>query len=272
MQNDVSFITDINELPKANRRLFDNAMYLKRDPETIVRSTRGCPGKCAFCTKTMCSKFRIFSVGRFFDEIEELLSDGFESFFFSDDTFSFSDKRVDDVCKEIEKRNLNIRWTSNMRIRDINEEKIKKMKEHGAYRVFVGIETINPNSSELVSKNITKEMIESKIDILKKYDMEFHASFILGCPGDTEKDVRETFKFISKIRPTLITINKLKVYPGTDIYENPKKYDIIMDNPFWYEDDEWTRRTLFGTKQLPPSKIDELWKEGMRSFFLESAV
>ena len=132
---------ELDSLPMPDRKLYEIDKYLKRDSETIVKSSRGCPGNCLFCIKTRMEKFRIFSMKRFCDEIEEMLNYGFKSFFFSDDTFAFSDIRLNEFKKEILKRNLRFEWTSNIRIKDITEEKIKIMKELGAYRVFVGIET-----------------------------------------------------------------------------------------------------------------------------------
>src|SRR5574344_593050 len=151
----------LDSLPMPDRKLYDIDKYLKRDSEHIVRASRGCPGNCIFCIKTKFSKFQIFSVQRFCDEIEELLSYGFKSFFFSDDTFAFSDKRLEEFANEVKRRNLKFKWTSNLRIKDINEYKIKLMKEIGAYRVFIGVETANAKTSELIHKNLTyNEIIE----------------------------------------------------------------------------------------------------------------
>ena len=86
------------------------------------------------------------------------------------------------------------------------------MKELGAYRVFVGIETINSASQKLANKNLTKQEVMDKISILKKYNMEFHASFIIGAPGDTEEDLMEIEKLLSEIKPTLVTFNQLKLF------------------------------------------------------------
>ena len=146
---------------------------------------------------------------------------------------------------------MHIRWTSNLRIKDINEYKIKTMKELGAYRVFVGIETINSASQKLANKNLTKQEVMDKISILKKYNMEFHASFIIGAPGDTEEDLMEIEKLLSEIKPTLVTFNQLKLFPGTDIYNSPEKYNILPFDPYWFEKDDWVYYPVFGTKELP---------------------
>lgn len=258
---------DINDLPKIDRRLYEIDKYLKRDSETIVRSSRGCPGNCLFCIKTRFSKFKLFSVERFCDEIEELLGYGFETFFFSDDTFAFSQKRLEEFASEVKKRNLKIKWTSNLRIKDITEERIKLMKEIGAYRVFVGIETINANTSKAINKNLYPEEIREKIKILKKYDMQYHASFILGNPGDTEEDLKATVNFIREIKPNVVTFNLIKLFPGLELYKNPSKYDIILKDKFWYEKDDWVSSVVAGTKELPP-EILEKWSRRMLFEFI----
>jgi len=257
---------DLNLLPMPDRKLYDIDKYLKRDSETIVRSSRGCPGNCLFCIKSKFSKFKLFSMERFCDEIEELLSMGFETFFFSDDTFAFSQSRLEEFAKEIKKRNLNIKWTSNLRVKDITEERIKLMKDLGAYRVFIGIETINSKSSKIINKNLIEQEIIDKVNILKKHNMQFHASFILGNPGDTEEDLEETIKFVNKISPNIVTFNLIKLFPGLDLYKNKNKYEIILEDEFWYEKDIWTYKVIAGTKQLPPEKLEKWSKKLLYEF------
>lgn len=260
---------DISDLPLPDREIYDIGKYLKRDSETIVKSSRGCPGKCLFCIKTKFEPFKLFSMDRFCTEIEKLIDLGFKSFFFSDDNFAFSMSRLREFENEIKKRHMHIRWTSNLRIRDISDEKIKLMKELGAYRIFVGIETLNSNTSKTINKNLTKEDIKSKIAILKKHNMQFHASFILGNPGDTEEDLQETLNFVKEIKPDLVTFNLIKIYPGLDIYINPDPYEMIMEDPYWFEKDEWTNKAVMGTKQLPP-KVLENWSKKMLYEYVSS--
>lgn len=259
---------NLDTLPMPDRQLYDIKKYLKRDSETIVRSSRGCPGNCLFCTKTRMESFRLFSIKRFCDEIEEMIGYGFKSFFFSDDTFAFSDVRLKEFAEEVKKRNLKFKWTSNIRIKDITDEKIKLMKELGAYRVFVGIETINSKTSDIIGKNIYVDEIEQKVSILKKYGMQFHASFILGNPEDTEEDLEETVKFVKKIEPNIVTFNLIKIYPGLDLYDNPEKYGMVMPDKYWFEKDEWSHKVVMGTKNLPPEKLEK-WSRRMLFEFIK---
>ena len=259
---------DLDSLPMPYRELYDLKKYLRRDSETIVRSSRGCPGNCLFCIKTKMEKFRIFSMNRFCDEIENMLNYGFKTFFFSDDTFAFSMKRLQEFKEELEKRKLKIKWTSNIRIKDITEEKIKLMKELGAYRVFVGIETINSKASETIGKRLQKEEILNKIKILKDNNMQFHASFILGNPEDTEEDLERTISFVKEIDPNIVTFNLIKIYPGLELYKDPEKYGMIMIDKYWFEKDKWTHQVVSGTKNLPPEKLEK-WSRRMLFEFIQ---
>ncbi len=253
---------DLTLLPLPDRTLYDIPKYLSRDSETIVKSSRGCPGKCLFCIKTKFEPFKLFSMSRFCTEIEALVSLGFKSFFFSDNNFAVSMTRLYEFANEIHNRNIHIRWTSNLRIIDITDEKIELMKKLGAYRVFVGIETLNSRTSENIKKNLSRKEIIDKLDILKKHKMQFHASFILGNPGDCEEDLQETLDFVKEVKPDLVTFNVIKIYPGLDLYNNPNKYNMIMDDSYWFEKDEWTKKVIMGTKQLSPETIEK-WSKKM---------
>lgn len=257
---------DLTKLPKADRRLYDIEKYLRRDSETIAKSSRGCVGSCAFCTKTRFESYRQFPMFYFCDEIAELQSLGFRTFFFSDNIFAVTMDRLRDFQRELERRDLQVSWTSNIRIKDITDEKIALMKKLGAYRVFIGIETINESSSSLIHKNLRRQEILDKIEILHRHQMEFHASFILGSPGDTEADLQETIGFVHEIRPTLVTFNLLKVFPGLPIYDDPEAYGIVMPDKYWYESDEWAGKVVMGTHTLPPEKLEKWSKKMLFSF------
>lgn len=256
----------LDDLPMPDRKIYPIEKYLRRDSETIVRSSRGCPSNCLFCTKSKFANFGLFSVSRFCDEIEELRSYGFKSFFFSDDTFAFSDKRLEEFANEVRKRNLKIKWTSNLRIKDINDYKISLMKELGAYRVFVGVETANAKTSQVIGKNLQYDEIVEKTDLLHKYGMEFHASFILGNPGDTVEDIEETIKLVKRIKPTLVTFNLIKVYPGIDLYNNPNKYGIILKDKFWYEKDDWSKEVIACSNEISCEELERLSKRCLFEF------
>lgn len=267
--NEKKFLSyQLDSLPMPDRNLYDISKYLARDSETIVRSSRGCPGNCLFCIKTKMQRFRVFSIRRFCDEIQELQNFGFKSFFFSDDTFAFSMDRLYEFEKELKKRNMNVTWTSNIRIKDITDEKLALMKKLGAYRVFVGIESVNEKTQQVINKKLVINEIKEKIALIKKNGLQFHASFILGNPGDTEEDLENISTFVKQIQPDIVTFNLIKVYPGLDLYSDPEKYGIVLEDKFWFEDDKWSSSVVACTKELSCEQLDKWSKKLLWEFIV----
>ena len=40
-----------------------------------------------------------------------------------------------------------------------------------------------------------------------------------------------------------------------------------MDDPFWFEKDEWSRKCIMGTNQLPPEELEK-WSRRMLFEFI----
>lgn len=146
------------------------------------------------------------------------------------------------------------------------------MKEAGAYRVFTGVETIDSDSSNKINKNINVKRIKNAIGILQKNGIEVHTSFIIGNPGDTDNTMWSTIEFIKEVNPTIITLNNIRVYPGTDIYNNMESYGLYLEDKYWYEKDEWTKRSICGSNELSASRIDYWIDHIMREFFVGSLI
>ena len=54
INNNNCYTSNLNHLPLPDREVYDISAYIRRDSETIVRSSRGCPGNCSFCIKQRC--------------------------------------------------------------------------------------------------------------------------------------------------------------------------------------------------------------------------
>lgn len=64
---------------------------------------------------------------------------------------------------------------------------------------------------------------------------------ILGLPGEPEDIVERTWKFIKETEPDLVILSIFTVRPGTEVFNNPKKFGIR------YVDTEWSKtRHMFG--------------------------
>lgn len=246
----------LDDLGRPDRSIFDLAPYLEYDYETVVMTARGCPSRCTFCSTTVAGrKARWNGPSHVCDELEEVVEYGFRSVFFGDDTFSGDPQRTIAICDEIQARGLTIPWTSNMRAQDARPPVLQAMRAAGAYRVFMGFESIQKATLRLVKKGATPERMVEKAQLVRDAGLELHASFIVGAPGDTDETLAATMDYIRLLNPTVATFNVMEPRPGTDVYRNPERYGITIPDPYWYETDSWLGLPVCANEALDQHQI-----------------
>lgn len=249
-------LMELDELGRPDRSIFDLAPYVDYDYETVVMTARGCPSRCTFCSTTVSGrKPRWNGPTHVCDELEEVVGYGFRSVFFGDDTFSGEPQRTIAICNEIQARGLQIPWTSNMRAQDARPPVLEAMRAAGAYRVFMGFESIQRATLRLVKKGATPERMIEKAQLVKDAGLELHASFIVGAPGDTDETLAATLDYIRLLNPTVATFNVMEPRPGTDVYHNPQRYGMTIPDPYWYESAGWLDMPVCTNEQLDQAQI-----------------
>jgi len=247
---------DLDQLGRPDRSIFDLQPYLAYDYETVVMTARGCPSHCTFCSTTVAGrKARWNTPAHVCGELEEVTGYGFRSVFFGDDTFSGDPKRAIAICDEITARGIKLPWTSNMRAQDARPSVLDAMREAGAYRVFMGFESIQKTTLRLVKKGATPERMIEKAQLVKAAGLELHASFIVGAPGDTDETLAATLDYITLLNPTVATFNVMEPRPGTDVYHNPQRYGITIPDPYWYESSSWLDLPVCHNEDLNQEQI-----------------
>jgi len=255
-------IKELDDLPMPRREFFPIMDYLARDDETTVLTARGCPNRCAFCsTSRMGRSLRCRSPQKVLEEVEYLLEMGFCSIFFSDDTFTSSLSRVENLCNVFKNIKRSWRWTCNMRLQDAKSDILGHMSEAGCYRVFVGVESSSKNILGKVNKLCPTSDAVELCKLIQSYDIEVHASFLLGLPGETEETIIETLEHAKRMQPDMISFNVITPYPGTELYNHPEKYGLVMPNKFWFENKRWFDLPVCGTEAISPERLKQLATE-----------
>ena len=150
-------IKNLDTVPFPARNLLPMNKYYsfisKRKNYTILMSSRGCTFQCTFCEQRS-GDIRYRSAKNVADEMEECYQRyGVREIDVFDPLFTINKKRVIEVCKEIQKRNLKLIWSCRSRVDTIDEEMLIEMKKAGCYRIYFGIES----GDEQILKNIKKQ-------------------------------------------------------------------------------------------------------------------
>lgn len=224
----------LDNLPFPNRKLinlYDYYTAADKEPMTTMYSSRGCPNKCIYCDVQE-KMWHYRSAKNVADEFEEIAKMGIKLIHIFDDTFNIDRQRVIDICNEIIKRKLKIKWTTRGRVAPFDEEMASLFKKSGGVRWYVGVETLDPEIMKYIKKGITIPQIENFFKICRKYKIETMAYLMIGFPGETKEYRKELYKKAMKLKPTYIFFNVLCPLPKTLYYkESLEKGDL--KNDFW---------------------------------------
>lgn len=234
-------IANLDDIPFADYGGVDFKVYdsLHPDYETLpviwVASSRGCFGKCTFCSTTAfwSRNWRFRSANNIVDEIESLHKNlGVKTIKFADDVFTGNKQRIYDLCDEIIKRKLKIRMTCVTRVDCIDRALIEKMAQAGFSFIAPGIES----GSERIQKSIKKYYRWDDMVNIFKWTKEFgvcsEMSLIAGNIGEDRGSMRDTKKLIRITKPQNFIVSLMTVYPATEVYEYCKSRGLVNDD-FW---------------------------------------
>jgi len=256
----------LDDLPFPAWDLIDRNNYrgwflFQKKPEASIFMSRGCPFNCTYCSNKVwkCSspKLRLRSPASIADEIEWLHSEfGFNEFFDNSDELNNNMKNAINICKEIEARNLNVNWKTQMRAAPISEELVESMKRAGCWYVHLGIESANPRTLKGIRKSVTRDQVIQACELLKKYGIKILGLFMFNNVWEENgelvfediADSRETLKFAkSLVKMRLLDFIACSIttpYPGSELYEIAVRHKLIKEKYFkqW---DKWLREDYF---------------------------
>jgi anaerobic magnesium-protoporphyrin IX monomethyl ester cyclase len=229
--------TDIDSLPSPDRSLLPIELYssvLGRDRLiTTMITSRGCPYSCVFC-KIHLQKPVSHSIEKVLSDFDHIHRLGIKEVEIYDDTFTWSHDRVVGICKGLIERNYKIKWAIRDRVSNVTEETLKWLKKAGCIRIHYGIESGSNEILKRVKKRITVEKAVTAIQLARKTGFQILTFFMIGLPGETVRDIRETIEFSLGLDSDYCQYSITIPYPGTEMYmEGIKKETYKTD--FWRE-------------------------------------
>lgn len=230
-------IENLDELPIPDRTFLPAGIdyynpVVKRMPYTTIFTSRGCPGQCTFCASpTFYGRaIRAMSAKRVLEEIREIAMLGYKEIFFRDEIFTVFKDRVKEICETIIKEKIDISWICSSRINTIDKEMMNMMKRAGCHMIRLGVESGVQQLLDNVKKGIKTEQTEQVFKWAHEAGIDTHAHMMIGLPGETEKTIEQTIKFLLKIDPTIVTFGILTPFPGTQLFlEFAKHHPEIGD-------------------------------------------
>jgi radical SAM superfamily enzyme YgiQ (UPF0313 family) len=204
-----NFITDLPAMD-GEPLPFLPIKYVKRYAGAIgcFDAGRGCPFSCSFCTiiNVQGRKSRYRSA----DDIEQLIrahaAQGVRSFFITDDNFARNRnwEAILDRIIQLKRRDrlkINIIMQVDTMCHKIPNF-VEKSVRAGCKKVFIGLESINPDSLKGASKDQNRITEYRKmLQAWKRAKVLTYAGYILGFPSDTPESIERDIQIIQRELP-----------------------------------------------------------------------
>jgi radical SAM superfamily enzyme YgiQ (UPF0313 family) len=255
-----------------HRRFFQHFFPLG----ALVASSRGCPHDCSFC-----SIIEIYRRTIRFRSPEAVIEDirqqtrltGRNYIYFVDDNLTAHPEKTKKILSAILDSGLNIRFSAQVRLEISQDEDLLRLwKEAGGYLVFVGFESVNPQTLSDFKKKQTVEEITYCVERLRQAKISVHGMFVLGGETDTPTTVRDTAQFAVDNRVDTVQFLPLTPLPGTRIWKKlaAEKRLFFTVNPSTgkYELDYGVGNSvIYKTKSISPAKLEQELLKAHETFY-----
>lgn len=230
-------IQNLDDLPFPANHLFNPKNYFsphegKKEgaklPATMI-SSRGCPYNCTFCSKPVNrARYRVRSGKNVVDEMEAIYDQCGGVYGFMCDTMTLFREKTLEMCDEIIKRKLKVRWVANTRVDLFDEELARRMAHAGCKSLFFGVESGNERiRNKIAQKNISDKQIFNALKWCWKYGIQSNIYLMVGFPTETWKELNDTINFPISAGPDVIGIHITWPQPGSVLFEEAIKEGII---------------------------------------------
>jgi len=233
---------------------------------------RGCPFQCSFCTiinvQGRKSRFRTA------DDLEAIIRDnhkrGITTFFITDDNMArnkhweeFFDRLIE--LRENEGIVLSLIIQVDTQCHRIPNF-IHKARWAGVFRVFIGLENINPDNLLAAKKR------QNKITEYRKMLQAWHttgastwAGYILGFPGDTRDSILRDMEIIKKELPLdILELFILTPLPGSEDHQTLWKQGVWMDPDLNKFD---VHHRVVHHPKMSDAEFDQTYRDAWRAYY-----
>ena len=235
---------------------------------TTMQTSRGCPWPCVFCDIPIFNegKWRSRSPEHVIAEFKQLQADGYGAVYFVDDHFLLQPKRIQAICKGINDNGIDIQWGCEGRVDSTCMELFPAMAKAHCRTLMFGIESGSQKILDRLKKEQTLEEVETAVNKAKDAGIEIvHGFFVVGSPDETEADMRQSFKFASKLRIDTFGFNRLCVYRGTPLWQEYVRRGLVNDATDWYK---YFKCSSIDPTCLPGEVIHRIRSEEMRKLII----
>ncbi len=240
IRNDVRpLIANLNEIPFMDLEIFDLNSMFKGGINLHFMAGRGCPYNCTYCCSPAFSRLyrgkgkivRFRDVPVVIEEFKHHIRNYPQINYFTgqDETITLHKNWELEFC-DLYKREINVPFSSMVRINHLDEEVLDALKDAGCDLIRVGLES---GSEWLREHVLNRKMSDDKFieifDFADKIGIRTWAFIMFGLPHETPEMVEETIALTRRLNPNQVQLSIFYPYPGTELYEECRREGWLTD-------------------------------------------
>ncbi len=268
-----SFISDVKHLSKPDYSLLDVKAYITYKSQDVLSNTSeganlpivtsiGCPYNCSFCASRTVSGRKIVyrPVEDVLEEIEFFINEyGVNNITIIDENFMANRKRVEAVLNAFIDRKYNVKWQmANVAVWHLDDELLELMHKSGCTAISPSVESGSPRVLRDVIRKplLILEKIPGIVAKCKELGIDVIAHFVIGMPGETWEEIRQTFRYAESLDVDLAIFHIATPYPRTELYELAVKNNLLpADFSFFSPEFYGTSRGFITTDEFTPVEL-----------------
>ncbi|MCL4442203.1 MAG: B12 lower ligand biosynthesis radical SAM protein BzaD [Firmicutes bacterium] len=207
-------------------------------PAVGIETKRGCSFNCAYCVypKLQGKKLRCRLPITVVDEMETLHKEyGIESFHFTDPVVNLPNGHMEEICREILRRKLKVRWDGFLREDCLNEENTALFAKAGCECFSFSPDGLCQEALDVLNKGLTEAEILKAAGLAAQTDVISVYHFMVNVPGETEETMQKGVDFLERIYELharkrnlgAVVLNNIRILPGTPIEAIARKNGVI---------------------------------------------
>ncbi len=199
---------------------------------------RGCPFPCTYCAaRNFNDLYKGSDYGRrrshenVVKELFEIQRNGTLNYvIFLDDTFTIDNHWVMEFCR-VYGRDVGVGFSLHARVETVSLDMLTALAEAGCKHIVYGIES----GSYRVRRDIMKRPVKNErfLEVFrwtKDLGILVTANYMLGLPGETVDDIRQTLELNEQLQPNDFGHFVYYPYPGTHLFETCREKGYLPDN------------------------------------------
>jgi anaerobic magnesium-protoporphyrin IX monomethyl ester cyclase len=223
---------DLAALPPPDYELVDPTPYPFPEPVIDLRVSASCPwGRCAFCAITLHQQgYRerpIDAARRDLEDAHRRLGSTF--FRLRDDLLTPAQLRQ--LAELLPSLSFRPRWSARARFEaGLDGDTLRAAAAAGLEELWLGLESASPRVRNLMVKGVAQRVVERILVDAAEAGIRVRALCMVGYPGETADEVRETFAFLCRhlFRISHISLTPFMLMRGTPIYRDPAAHGVTL--------------------------------------------